>query len=412
MYCQTRTIFSLMCSEKLLYLIEESDMRYDFETLADRTGIGNMKGAMTDQLPGILNLSGAEMDYATAPVIQKALADFSLRGLYGFTLPDTPYLEAICTWIREIRGTTITPNMIVPTLGTVFGLCTAVRAFTAPGDGVIIQHPSYYRFDRAIERNGRTVISNLLLEQDGIYTLDMRDLEAKMSVPGNRLLVLCNPHNPTGKVFGVDDLKKIATLAARYDVVVFSDEIFAETAAAGHPVTPYIAVDPAHGITSTSLGKAFNFTGVNQANLLIPNEDLRQKYLRQRDIDHFGSVDPFFYTALRAAYSPEGAEWVRKMNRHTQANHRRICDTFWEKGLPLSLSPLEGAFVAWMDCRRLGLEDEAMMRLFLDSGVIVDSGAEYGPGGNGFVRINIATPESRISAFLTAMERACVSCAR
>lgn len=379
-----------------------------FDIPVDRSGIGNMKGAMANTAPqGSVMLSGAEMDYATAPVIRSALAEFAQRGLYGFTLPDEPYLESVCTWMRRVRGMdAICADMIVPAMGTTFALSTAVRTFTAPGEGVIIQHPSYYRFDRAILRNERKVVSNLLLESDGMYTLDLADLEAKMADPENHLMVLCNPHNPTGRVFDKEDLETIAQMAKQYNVVVFSDEIFAETASPEHPVISYVSVDPEYGITSTSLGKAFNFTGVNQANLIIPNAKLRERYAVQRDRDHFGSIDPFFYTALRAAYTEEGYRWLSEMNLHTRKNYRLICHVLKEKMPLLSVSPLEAAYVVWIDCRKLCMDDRELQIFWENAGILVDPGDEYGPGGSGFVRMNIAVPTPWIEEMLHRLKTA------
>lgn len=379
-----------------------------FDIPVDRSGIGNMKGAMTDIAPhGSVMLSGAEMDYATAPVIRSALVGFAQRGLYGFTLPDGPYLGSVCTWMKRVRGMdAICADMIVPTMGTTFALSTAVRAFTALGEGVIIQHPSYYRFDRAILRNGRRVVSNLLIESGGVYSLDLADLEEKMADPQNRLLVLCNPHNPTGRVFGKEDLEAVARMAKRYDVVVFSDEIFAETVNSAHPVIPYVSIDPEYGITSTSLGKAFNFTGVNQANLIIPSATLREHYVTQRDQDHFGSIDPFFYTALRAAYTEVGHQWLSEMNRHTCRNYELIRLILAEKMPLLSVSPLEATYVAWIDCRKLRMDDRALQAFWEGAGILIDPGDEYGPGGSGFVRLNIAVPTPWIEEMLRRLQNA------
>ncbi len=383
-------------------------MTYDFETPASRTGNGNMKGGMGKDLPnGVVLLAGAEMDYPTAPCIRKAIADFAQNGLYGFTLPDADYRRSIVDWAHIARNWTITPEQILPTAGTIFGLSTAIRAFTSPGDSVIIQHPSYSRFDRAIRRNGRRVMSNPMLEDGGVYSIDFDDLEAKIRTNDVKLMVLCNPHNPTAKVFDRSVLQRIAALAARYELVVFSDEIFAETAQPGFEVIPYASVDPIWGITSTSLGKTFNFTGVNQANLVIPNPALREKYRTQQNVDHFGSIDPFFYNALRAAYTPEGLDWVQQMNAHTQANYELLRLALAEQMPKLSLSPLEGSFVVWMDCRRLGLSDEELTQ-FLEQEALLfaDPGEEYGPGGSGFVRLNIATPRVWIRQVIENLYRA------
>lgn len=379
-------------------------MSLPFAAQVSREGIGNMKGAMADELPqGVVLLAGAEMDFATASCIREALADFARRGLYGFTLPDDAYLASVCGWMREVRAWEVLPEEVVPTMGTIHALCTTVRAFTEAGEGVVIQHPSYYRFDRAIERLGRRVVSNRMVEKDGVYALDLADLERCLADPANRLLVLCNPHNPTGRVFDAADLRAVAHMTERYDVTVFCDEIFAETAQPGHEVVPYASIDREHGITSTSLGKAFNFTGVNQANLVIPSGRLREAFLAQQDRDHFGSIDPFFYTALRAAYTPEGAAWVSALNANTAQNYELLKGAI--AGTGLGVSPLEGSFVAWVDCRSLGLADDALADFWAKKALVaVDPGSDYGLGGSGFCRVNLGTTRA-------VMERAAASIA-
>lgn len=386
-------------------------MEFDFETLVDRRNIGNMKYSISSEpgTPGnAVVLSGAEMDYATAPVIREALSEFAMRGIYGYTLPDEAYRSAICTWMERVRSFRVEMAEIVPTLGTIFALDTAVRAFTQPGDGVIVQHPSYYRYDVGIECNDRRAVSNPMKESGGVYSLDFTDLEAKMSDGRNKLLVLCNPHNPTGKVFVREDMERIAALARKHDVIVFSDEIFAEMTYEGRRVEPYAIIDPERGITSTSLGKLFNFTGVNHANLIIKSEDLRKRYLTQRTADHFGSIDPFFYCAVRAGYSEEGWAWSRAMAEHTWGNYCIMRDYLAEKLPDISLSPLEGGFVVWMDLRALGMDDGALERFLRDEvNVIADPGIEYGPEGCGFLRLNIATSREQIYTFLDNLNNAC-----
>ena len=381
-------------------------MRYDFDTWASHENNGNMKGAWaTEMAEGGVMLSGAEMDYAIAPCVREALADFSRNGLFGFTLPDRHYKKSICDWMKLTRQWTVDPDHIVATRGTTFGLSTAIRAFTEKGDGIIIQHPSYGRFDRAMVRNSRKVVSNPLVEENGVYSIDFADLEEKMAVPENKMMVLVNPHNPTGRIFDESDLKKIAELANRYNVVIFSDEIFAETTQ-GKRVIPYAEIDPVMGISCTSLGKTFNLTGVNQANLVIPNEELREKFGVQKDIDHFGSIDPFFYTTLRAAYTEEGWQWVQQMNEHTLKNYNLLIDALKEMPL-ITVSPLEGTFVAWLDCRKLGLDDKGIEEFFMNEALLwADWGEEYGPGGNGFVRMNIATTNERLTTALDNLKKA------
>lgn len=383
-----------------------NDMNREFDLAVNRTGTGNMKGILEQACPdSSIFLFGAEMDYPTAPCIRRALADFALNGNYGFTNADERYRNRICWWMDNMRDSEIRPEWIVPSLGTVYALCTALRAFTDEGDGVIIQSPSYFRFDSSIERNGRVCVYNRLKENAGIYSIDMKDLEMKMSDPRNTMMVLVNPHNPTGKVFDRDDLREIGGLAAIYNVLVFSDEIFAETARPGHYVTPYWSVEPA-SITCTSLGKSFSLTGVNQANVIIPDEDIRDMYIRQRDRDHFGSIDPFFYNALTAAYTKEGAYWIREMNEYNLNNYVLIKERIRSRMPLIGLSPLEGTYVIWMDFRRLGLTDDELAGFMEGAGIYADPGIEYGESGSGFFRWNLATPRSRIISALDRLEEA------
>lgn len=386
-------------------------MTFDFETSADKTGIGNMKETFSYQAgseKSPIVLAGAEMDYKTAPVIRSALSQFAERGLYGYTLSDTQYRDKIVFWMKTVRGLSCEPDEIVPTLGTIFGLCTAIRAFTEPDDGVIIQHPSYYRYDVAVRKTGRRVVSNPLIEENCTYRLDFSDLEEKMRDRRNKLMILCNPHNPTGKVFPESDLEKLASLAQKYGTIIFSDEIFAEVTYDGHVVVPYIKVDPDNGITSTSLGKVFNMTGVNHANMIIRNSDLRDRYLKQRNHDHFGSIDPFFYAALTAGYSKEGWDWIQQMKEHVWENYQYIKETL-DLHLPgIKISPLEGTYVVWMDFRELRLSDKEIQDFLVHkANILGDPGDEYGPGGEGFCRFNIATPRKTIAAFMENLQAAC-----
>ena len=383
---------------------------FDFETEVRREGSGSLKGQLGGELKekGIQDpivLFGAEMDYPTAPCIRKRLEDFAREGIYGFTLADEAYLRAICWWMRNMRGTEIRPEWILPVQGTTFALSICVRALTEPGGKVLLMSPSYYRFDRAIMRNGREPIYSSLQLEEGEYQIDWTDLEEKMADPTCCLMVLVNPHNPTGKVFPPEDLAKIRDLSGKYQVTVFSDEIFAETAQPGHPAKMYAAVDSL-GITCTSLGKAFNLTGVNQANLILQSGSLREKIQRQRDIDHFGSIEPFFYQALLSAYTPEGADWIRAANEHTAANVRTIRKVLEEKTPKIRLLPVEGTFIGWLDCRDLKLSDEALQAFFERAGIFADPGIEYGEDGCGFYRWNLATPAEKIRQALKRLEAA------
>lgn len=381
--------------------------KFCFDVPVDRSGIGNMKGMMADTLPNkeqILILAGAEMDFPTAPVICQAISEFAQKGIYGFTLPDETYRESIVNWMKKVRNISVQAEDIVPTLGTIMALNTAIRAFTDTGDGVIIQHPSYYRHDSAVQNNGRNIVVNHLKERDGVYQIDFQSLEKQFADEKNKMMILCNPQNPTGKVFSKEELKQIADLAEKYDMIIFSDEIFAEITYGDHTAVPYASIDETHSLLCTSLGKVYNFTGVNHANVIIKNEELRERYLKQRKIDHFGSIDPFFYTALTAGYSEEGYQWIQQMKAQVWKNYLQIKNTLGKYMPEIVTSPLEGGFTLWIDFRKLKL-NAAELKKFLeqDAMILGDSGEEYGSAGSGFFRFNIAITEKMVETFLTRL---------
>lgn len=224
-------------------------------------------------------------------------------------------------------------------------------------------------------------------------------------------MVLCNPHNPLGKVFPREDLRRIASLAEAHGVTVFSDEIFGEISFDGHEVVPYLRVGPDHGILCTSLGKVFNLTGVNHANVVIRSPALRERFLAQRHQDHFGSIDPFFYTALLAGYSPEGLAWVNAMKAYVWGNYQWIRGFLLDHMPRIGLCPLEGGFIVWIDFRNLGLGAKGL-RAFLENKALMflDQGGDYGPQGEGFCRMNIASPRSCIERSLESLRAAYAAC--
>ena len=372
---------------------------FDLTQTVDRRGTGNMKGAFpvrgeTSLIP--LILAGAEMDFPTAPVIREALSAFALRGIYGFTLPDGDYLASVLWWLRSQRHMQVEEEDVVPTLGTIFALNTAIRAFTEPGDGVILMTPSYSRHDRSVLRNGRNILSCPLVWSEGRYAMDPEALSGLMAEKRNRLLVLCHPHNPTGRVWGQEELRSLAGLADKWGVRVFSDEIFADITHPLHPAAAMTDLLPDLAMSCTSLGKTFNFTGVNHAHVVIRDRDMREKYLQQRNTDHFGSLDPFFYQAVRAGYTPQGAEWVRAVRDQVMANHAMLQEEVRDRGY--ILAPWEGGFVGWMRAESMTGEELAL-RLERKESVLVDSGREYGEAGEGWIRFNLAAPSATIRAF-------------
>jgi Bifunctional PLP-dependent enzyme with beta-cystathionase and maltose regulon repressor activities len=380
-------------------------MRFDFDTAVDRSGIGNMiegsKPAAVREA-GLASYWGAEFDFKTAPVVIEAIKAAAERGLLGFTLADERYLERVAWWYEAQRGCAIRREWILPTHGTIFSLATAIRAFTKEGEGIVMLSPGYMRYKQAADRLGRRTVASALVERDGRYCIDFADLEARMAEEGARLFVLCNPNNPTGTVWGREELARIAALASRYGLVVFSDEIFAEVTFGETRVPPYhsVAGERSICIDCSSLGKSFGLTGVNHANVVIPDDETRMRFLAQRNADHYGSVDPLLYAALVAAYTEAGAAWLEAMRHYVWGNYLLV-DSFFKDHLPsVSVARPEGSYVLWIDFRGLGLDEVELERFLLEDALLcLDPGSSYG-GPPGFMRMNISAPRRSISRSL------------
>lgn len=386
-------------------------MEYDFDTLADRLNSGNMKHMDTpDQVleAGGVSYCGAEMDFKTAPAIVEALVAKARNGLYGYTLADDEYLSAIVGWMRSRRGLEAEKDWIVPTYGTLQSIAAAIRAFTAEGEGIVIQPPVYLLYERVIERNGRRVAANPLICEQGRYRMDYEGLEILFAREDTKLMILCNPHNPIGKIWGRDDLAKVAELAEKHGVIVISDEIFAEVAFGGRTTVSYLDVPGGanHGIAATSLGKSFNFTGFSHANMLIASPELREKFRKQRNSDHYGSMNPFVREALIAAYS-DGGGWLDAMLLYVEANIKLVGD-FLERHLPqVTVSEAQGTFLVWIDWNALGMDEDGLHRFLRDeAGLDLDRGSVFGEGGYGFTRMNLATPRGLLEAALERLRKA------
>ncbi len=377
-------------------------MNYDFDSLIDKNKIGNMKyNCIPKNIlnKGLSSYSGAEMDFPTAPSIIKSLEDFIKKGCFGFTLCDDYYLEKVKKWMEKERNYFIEKSWIVPTHGTIFSLSTTIRALTSIGDGVIISPPIYHRYEQAVNRLERKIVYNHLIEQNGIYSIDFNDLETIFKKSNNKIYILCNPHNPISKVWNKEDLDKIAFLAKKYNVIVFSDEIFAEVTYNNYNMIPFSDIKNAKDISivSTSLGKTFSLTGVNHANIIIPNEDLRKKFINQRDSDHYGSIDPFLYFAIKGAYSKDGASWKNEMVKYVEENGKLFIDFFKENFPEILVSPYEGTYAIWVNWKSLNLSDYELENFLTNKSYLhVDMGREY--GGHPYnTRLSVALPRNLIN---------------
>lgn len=360
----------------------------------DRAGTGSLQVALTPEsvrARGYASLGGAELDFKVAPCVRRALASYADGGYYGFALPDEQYRGRVEWWMAHARDWEIDGSWVVPTLGTIFSVATCLRMLVGPAQAMIVQPPVYYRYEQAARRLGLRTVHNPLVVRDGRYEMDYDGLERLMADPANTLLVLCNPANPVGRVWGEDELRRVAELSARYGTIVVSDEIFAEVTFGGRRCVPYASIPEgrANAITLTSIGKSFSCTGLNFANAIIPDEGLRERFSVQRTRDHFGSMDPFGRVALMAAYTPEGLAWQRSSLGYIAENRRIVSDAIEGAGLG-RVWPTEGTFVSWVEWTGLPLSGDGLTEfLEREALVVVEGGLEYGEGCGRFTRINL-----------------------
>ena len=381
---------------------------FDFETVV-RRGPGNLKRMFTPEsvtLHGNVSFDGAEPDYPTAPCIREAVEKLAENGLYGFTLMEDSYRERVRWWLEHSRGVRIEPEWIVPSLGTVHALGTCLRLM--PEDGRMgVMAPVYNRFAQAADRLEKPWVSCRLQIRDGRYAMDMDALEDMIRREHVRLLVVCSPHNPVGRVWEREELEAVADICRRHQTVIFSDEIFGDNVYSGHRFVSFLEIPGARDmlITAVSLGKAFGLTGLNHANILIPSPVLRSRFEDRRTRDHYGSMDPLAHACVMGGYTPEGLEWVKASNRVCEENIRLVREAFTRLFPGCRVYGGEGAYVLWMDLRPFFNSEEDMLAFLYEKAFFhVDAGSAYGEPG--FVRMCVASPVHCVKKALNDLEKA------
>ncbi len=384
---------------------------YNFDTLVDRNGMASIREIKSPKIlqeKGLISLWGAEFEFPTAPCVTEGIVAWAKKGLAAYNIPEDALLSCVKNWMKMHRNWEIEKEWIVPTYGMTASVATMCRAFTKPGDGVIGFDPVYHMTWEAVELNGRKHISCPLVYADGKYTIDYDLLEELCIVPENKIITVCNPHNPIAKVWGREDLCRIAQLAYQYDKIIYSDEIFADQVYEGVEMLTFGQVTdvPVKVIVATSLGKTFSMTGIGQANLIISDKELREQFVRQRDIDHYGSFNPMVRAAYLSGYTKEGQAWVRAMMRYSWQNYL-VLREYLEEHIP-QMKPIcpEGSFILWIDCRAFGFETDGELQAFLEAGGLVcDMGVQYA-SALGFIRVNLAAPRKEIMRVFESLGKA------
>ena len=382
-------------------------MKYDFDTIIPRRGTNSYKWD-TPEEENVLPMWVADMDFRTAPAIVKALQKRVAHGVFGYTKVPETYYNAVIRWFESRHRWRIDPHWMIYTSGVVPALSAIIKALTAPGDKIIVQTPAYNCFYSSIRNDGCELSANNLVYRDGRYSIDFDDLEAKAADPKAKILLLCNPHNPVGRVWTPEELRRIGDICLRNGVFVVADEIHCELTYEGHDYTPFASLSERflqNSVTCLSPSKAFNLAGLQIANIIASDEEVRRRIDRAININEVCDVNPFGVIATIAAYN-EGGGWLDALRKYLRRNYEYLCRFFAERLPQYPVLQLEGTYLVWIDCRALGIgSDATTLRLQEEQKLIVNSGTMYGPGGEGFIRLNIACPRALLTDGLERMAR-------
>ena len=399
--------------------------RYDFDELVDRRGTGCVKWDERPQVlaeaseqvradasagistnPDIIPLWVADMDFKAAPAIQEAVRKRAEHGVFGYTVVDDDYYEAVISWFQRRHNWTIRREEILYTTGVVPAISVAIKALTMPGEKVLILSPDYNCFFSSVRNNGCEVLETILRRIGDTFEVDFEDFEAKCADEKTTVFLLCNPHNPCGRVWTKAELERMNDICMKYGVKVVSDEIHCELVMPGYQFQPFAAVNEAcrqNSVILNSPSKSFNIAGLQAANIICAQPEWRRRLDRAININEVCDLNPFGPVALIAAYN-ESEDWLDALNEYLWGNYQTLC-AFATEHLPKwKICHLEGTYLPWVDITATEMTSQAYCDCLLsEAKVWVNPGTMYGPdSGEGYIRLNIACPRSRL---LEALER-------
>jgi len=386
-------------------------MKYDFDKLIDRKNTNSVKYDFLEEngfLPDTIPLWVADMDFpAPAPVIER-LKEAAAHGVFGYSEAKEQYFKSVHEWFSIKYGFDTKPEWMVITPGVVFAIVAAIRAFSKEGEGILIQRPVYYPFERLIKNNNRKLINNPLLYKNEKYSIDFEDFERKLCTENVKLFILCSPHNPVGRVWSKEELTQIGELCLKYKVVVVSDEIHCDFTYADYRHTSFAAICPEfaqNSIICTSPSKTFNLAGLQIANIFIPNTELRQQFKKEISKTGFGGLGTFGLVACEAAYG-FGDEWLLQLKAYLQGNLDFVRE-YINKYLPnIRLIEPEGTYLLWIDFSGLNLSDKQINNIIKNKARLwLSDGSIFGEEGKGFQRINIACPRKYLNDALLRLQQ-------
>ncbi|MDR2954073.1 MAG: pyridoxal phosphate-dependent aminotransferase [Prevotella sp.] len=373
-------------------------MKYYFDEITQRRGSNSYKwDTATDD--DVLPMWVADMDFRTAPPIVDALANRVQHGIFGYTKVPQAYYEATISWFGRRHNFNINKEWILFTSGVVPALSAVIKALTVPGDKVLIQTPVYNCFFSSIRNDECEMVANKLLYQDNTYSIDFDDLEQKAADPKVKLMLLCNPHNPVGRVWTKEELTKIGEICLHNNVIVVSDEIHCDLVYDGHTHIPFASISNEfvqNSVTCIAPSKTFNLAGIQVANIIAADEEIRKKIDKALNVNEVCEINCFAVEALIAAYN-EGDDWLDELKVYLYDNYKLLSE-FFRKYLPhLPILPLEATYLVWVDCSALGITSKEIVdKLLIKEKLWLNEGTMYGEAGEGFIRINIATQRDKL----------------
>ena len=383
-------------------------MKYDFDEIIPRRGTNSYKWDSARDAD-ILPMWVADMDFRTAPPVVEALRKRVEHGIFGYVRVPDAYYAAVTNWFARRHYWQIEKEWIIYTTGGGPALSAVIKALTVPGDKVMVQTPVYNCFFSSIRNNGCGMIANPLIYRNGTYQIDFADLEQKAADPNVKVLLLCNPHNPAGRVWTKQELTRIGDICIRNNVWVVADEIHCELVFPGHTYIPFASISQEflmHSVTCTSPSKAFNLAGLQIANIISADTDIRTKIDKAINVNEICDVNPFGVEALMAAYN-DSEEWLEELKQYLFANYNYLRAYFAEYLSEFPVSMLEGTYLVWVDCSVLNQSSDEIVKTLLEKEKLwVNEGSLYGEAGEGFIRINIACPRQQLIEGLNRLRRA------
>lgn len=387
-------------------------MKYNFDEIIDRKNTNSLKydfAVQRGKPEGVLPLWVADMDLRAPVEVRQSLAKAAEHGIYGYSEAGKDYFDAVCSWMTAYHDWTPKQEWLVKTPGIVYAAAAAIHAFTEEGDGCMMHNPGYYSIAETVKVNDRVLVETPLREENGYYTMDFADMEAKMAAQKVKLFILVNPHNPVGRVWTKEELQRLGELCLKYHVLIFSDEIHEDFVYPGHKHLVMAGLDERFNdvtITCTAPSKTFNIAGLQVSNIFIANEGLRKAFQKEIDKTGYSQLNQLGLVACESAYR-HGRDWLEQLSVYLQGN-LAFAREYIAANLPgVKLIEPEGTYFLWLDFRALQLSDEELDRIIVyKAGLWLDGGLIFGSEGAGFQRVNMACPRATLKEALTRLSEA------